>query len=90
MKQHTKLVTKSSELTLKRWQHTASTAVTDHEGPRNLLTMPLVIEGRSDPMKDADKLTNLLRSDDLIQIEETHFSKMISKDLGAYLKHKSK
>lgn len=83
MKQLTKLVTKSSELTLKRWQHKASTAATDHEGPRNLFTMPLVIEGRSDPMKDADKLTNLLRSDDLIQIEKAHFSKMISKDLGA-------
>lgn len=84
MKQLTKLVAKSSELTLKRWQHTASTAVTDHEGPRNLLTMPLLIEGLRDPMKDADKLTNLLRCDDLIQIEKAHFSKMIIKDLGAY------
>lgn len=41
--------------------------------------MPLVIEGRSDPIKDADELTNLLRSDDLIQIEKAHFRKMISK-----------
>uniref|UniRef100_A0A0A8ZV25 Uncharacterized protein n=1 Tax=Arundo donax TaxID=35708 RepID=A0A0A8ZV25_ARUDO len=49
----------------KRWQRAASTAVTDHEGPRNLLTMPLVIEAWSDPMKDAKELTPLLRSDDL-------------------------
>lgn len=68
------MVTRSSELTLKRWLHAASTAVTDHEGPRNLLTMPLVIEGRSDPMKDANKLAHLLRRDDLIQIEKANFS----------------
>lgn len=32
--------------------------------------MPLVIDGWSDPMKDANKLTPLLRSDDLIQVEK--------------------
>jgi len=53
------------ELTFKRWQHATSTAATDHECPRNLLTIPLVIEGWSDPMKDANKLIPLLRSDDL-------------------------
>lgn len=36
--------------------------------------MPLVIEGRSDPMKDANKLAHLLRRDDLIQIEKANFS----------------
>lgn len=39
--------------------------------------MPLVTEGWSDPMKDANKLTPLLRSDDLIQVEKARFRKMI-------------
>ena len=66
------------ELTFKRWQHATSTAATDHEGPRNLLTIPLVIEGWSDPMKDANKLIPLLRNDDLIQVEKAPFIKTIS------------
>jgi hypothetical protein len=49
----------------KRWPHVASTAVTDHEGPSNLLMMPLVTEAWSDPIKETNELTPLLRRDDL-------------------------
>lgn len=40
-------------------------AVADQEDPRNLFTMLLVTEAWSEPMKDANKLTPLLRRDDL-------------------------
>jgi hypothetical protein len=40
-------------------------AVADQEDPRNLFTMLLVFEAWSELMKDTNKLTPLLRRDDL-------------------------
>ena len=39
-------------------------AVGDQEDPRNLFTMLLVTEAWSEPIKDTNKLTPLLRRDD--------------------------